>query len=146
ARLARQGGHEHPPGAGRGRRRGRGAAARGADRARGPDAARAGARGGGVVTLHRSLPLSAGLLLAVLLAGPAPGAPEDPLRVDTVTETDGFTRVKVALGGRTVEVGQTVEVRRGERTVGYGAVESVDASGHAVALIGTVVADAAPLQ
>lgn len=100
---------------------------------------------------RRSAPvaLSAGLLLvALLFAGqqPARGTPDDPLRVEEVTATDGFTRVKVALAGRKVEVGQTVEVRRGERTVGYGAVESVGASGHAVALIGTVVPDAAPLQ
>lgn len=99
------------------------------------------------MTLHpRSAPLAlgAGLVLVVLLlAGPAPvrGGPDDPLRVVEVTTTDGSTRVKVTLGGLEVHVGQTVEVRRGERVVGYGAVESV-ASDHAVALIGTVVADA----
>ena len=92
---------------------------------------------------------SAAVCAVVLLAGVAPATPDRPAPPPaTVTEVrdaeDGKPSILIDIGERAdVRPGQTVEVRREGRAIGYGAVEQVFATTRvAVATVGTLVGGA----
>jgi len=84
---------------------------------------------------------------ALLCAGAAQAQDSEPARITEVHQSDGAgPSVLVNLGSASgVRPGQTLEVRRDDKTIGYGSVDRVFSS-LAVATVGTLVSGVAPLK